>query len=579
MPIFGWKPVEEIDDAEDSEFETLQCPFSVAALDAWLEGNVSARLVQHLALMVVLHPTHPEIAELASVGGAGSNKNTSRDLSRLVDRLMANPLPAPTKVACPIIDAKTQKQFNGFLDVFEPDSLLEGLSAYEDFDEIMGLDCVSDFWKAVRPDDPRLIYLQLEAGLTSEDLQKTIPLFVHGDKVEVSNDDSVMVWHFGSILTSVGGSLYTGMLLGIAPAKIEVKTSSAGLGTWDSVWERWQICFTKLQQGAANLSHRFVIWNLEGDHEHFCNNLKNPHWNKKLFCWDCCASNDDPGQGRRFPRGRCGSAPRDLMAEHHKRISDHAAYKIPGVSSHNNCHDALHNLYAHGVGNHACGSALHSLCYRHPGRQPVPPQTTLASIFSSAQILWTNRNSPTRMTNLSLNMFTDIAKPHVGHQSLKSKAAECKHFIPVLSIICRAVADGSEYDEHRACLLEGLAAFGRLMDESPIVPTDSQAEKAITIMQDVLTHADWLKQTSLRNGSDRFHIAYKHHFFQHLAEQFKFMNPRFAWCFKAEDYVGKIAILVHSCSFGTRSIDLPGKALAKWRNMLHFKLSQKIHIE
>ena len=73
--------------------------------------------------------------------------------------------------------------------------------------------------------------------MTSEDLQKTIPLFVHGDKVEVSNDDSVMVWHFGSILTS-RSSLYTGLFLGIAPAKIEVMTSSAGLGTWDSVWER-----------------------------------------------------------------------------------------------------------------------------------------------------------------------------------------------------------------------------------------------------------------------------------------------------------------------------------------------------
>ena len=193
--------------------------------------------------------------------------------------------------------------------------------------------------------------------------------------------------------------------------------------------------------------------------------------------------------------------------------------------------------------------------------------------------MWTAKRSPTRMTNLSLHLFTDPDKPHKGHQMLKAKAAECKHFIPVLSLICRTLVDGSEFDEHRACLLEGLAAFGRLMDESPIVPTDAQAEKAITIMQDVLTHADWLKQFSLRNGSDRFHIVFKHHFFQHLAEQFKFMNPRFAWCFKAEDYVGKIAILVHSCSFGTRSIDLPGKALAKWRNMLHFKLSQKIHVE
>ena len=141
------------------------------------------------------------------------------------------------------------------------------------------------------------------------------------------------------------------------------------------------------------------------------------------------------------------------------------------------------------------------------------------------------------------------------------------------------MADGSDFDEHRAGLLEGLAAFGRLMDESPIVPTDSQADQAMIVMQDVLRHADWLKQYSIASGSDRFHIVYKHHFFQHLAEQFRFINPRFSWCFKAEDYVGSIAALIHSCSFGTRAIDLPGKALAKWRRMLHFKLSQKIHIE
>ena len=579
MPRVALYPSEETEDAEDSEFEAWQSPFSVAALDAWLEGKMSAKLVQTLAHMVTLHPTHPGIAELAAVAGAGTDRNANRDLNRWIDRLMRNPLPAPTKVACPIIDAKTQKQFNGFLEVFEPVSPLESLSAYEGIEEIMGLDCVSDFWKAIRPDDPRLIYLQFEAGLTSEDLQKTIPLLIHGDNFEVSNDDSVMVWHFGSISTS-RSSLYTGLLLGIAPSKIEVKTSKAGLGTWDSVWERWRICFEKLQQRACNLSHRFVIFVIEGDHEHFCNNLKNPHWNRKLYCWDCYASNDDPGGGRRFPNGRCGSTKRELMAEHRKRISDHAVYKIPGVSSHNNCHDALHNMWANGIGSHACGSTLHSMCYRHHvRRQPVPPRTKLTSIFTSAQILWTHNHSPTRMTNLSLSMFTDPDRPHQGHQMLKAKAAECKHFIPVLAIIARAVADGSEYDEHRARLLEGLAAFGRLMDESHIVPTDAQAEKAITIMEDVLTHADWLKQTSERDGSDRFHIVFKHHFFQHLAEQFKFMNPRFSWCFKAEDYVGRIATLVHSCSFGTRSIDLPGKALAKWRKMLHFKLSQQIHVE
>ena len=79
-------------------------------------------------------------------------------------------------------------------------------------------------------------------------------------------------------------------------------------------------------------------------------------------------------------------------------------------------------------------------------------------------------------------MFTDPDKPHQGHPMLKAKATECKHFIPIVALIARSVADGSEYDEHWAGLLEGLAAFGRHMDESPIFPTDSQAEKALTIM-------------------------------------------------------------------------------------------------
>ena len=32
---------------------------------------------------------------------------------------------------------------------------------------------------------------------------------------------------------------------------------------------------------------RFCIWLLGGDHEHFSNCLKLPHWNKPMWCWEC----------------------------------------------------------------------------------------------------------------------------------------------------------------------------------------------------------------------------------------------------------------------------------------------------
>eukprot|EP00969_Alexandrium_andersonii_P197082 8707804-Alexandrium_andersonii.AAC.1 len=69
-------------------------------------------------------------------------------------------------------------------------------------------------------------------------------------------------------------------------------------------------------------------------------------------------------------------------------------------------------------------------------------------------------------------------------------------------------------------------------------------------MREALLHADWLKERALAQGTDLWHIVYKHHFAEHLAEAFAFMNPRVGWTFKAEDYVGRIAVLAHSCSFG-----------------------------
>ena len=66
-----------------------------------------------------------------------------------------------------------------------------------------------------------------------------------------------------------------------------------------------------------------------------------------------------------------------------------------------------------------------------------------------------------------------------------------------------------------------------------------------------------------------FHIVMKHHTMLHLVENAWFLNPRVTWCFKSEDYVGKISHIGHSVSMGVRSTRLSEKLIAKYILMLH----------
>ena len=66
-------------------------------------------------------------------------------------------------------------------------------------------------------------------------------------------------------------------------------------------------------------------------------------------------------------------------------------------------------------------------------------------------------------------------------------------------------------------------------------------------------------------GRKSFHKVHKHHMFVHLIQEAKYLNPRFHWCFKAEDYVGHLAKLTHSVSMGVRSTRLSQKLAAKYQ--------------
>ena len=67
----------------------------------------------------------------------------------------------------------------------------------------------------------------------------------------------------------------------------------------------------------------------------------------------------------------------------------------------------------------------------------------------------------------------------------------------------------------------------------------------------------------------------KHHTFQHLLENAKFLNPKTHWTFSSEDFVGKMSILTASVSPGVSSTRLSLKVAPKHRILLHFLLTRE----
>ena len=48
----------------------------------------------------------------------------------------------------------------------------------------------------------------------------------------------------------------------------------------------------------------------------------------------------------------------------------------------------------------------------------------------------------------------------------------------------------------------------------------------------------------------QWNFALKHHYVWHLARSARDSNPRLAWCYANEDFVGKIATIGMSCRHG-----------------------------
>ena len=555
---------------------------------------MSAVAVQSIAAAALLDGAeHPELEQLASAGSYGVHPgNCHRDI--MVRFAGDVKIADADHVGTFLRDPKTSNIVEQPVAVFLPHKMIHKLAAeYGQVTSSPIQQCSSSkaFWDKVEATgDPKLQGHPMTRIKGWKEL--FIPLWVHGDGVEFQSRDTLMVFSFGVLLNSMA-AMDSSMLLGAVPKSCSLPCSPESPGTWSPLW-RWitwsfialfmgkfptedpdgQPC-EKAGEWLTPQKYRFVVWVLEGDHEYFSNTLGLPHWNNHRMCWDCDCDVTSEGKHWRDLVGNSWIV-KTIQEVRNDPPSSHYIFKLPGVTSKNIAHDALHVVFNHGILSHLLGSVLHVLCYDGPGvrNQAVPAQTRLALIWAKIQEYYVTNKTPTRLTNLKAKMFCDPDKVHANWPALNTKAGETKHLLPALLFVTRLLNDSSPLHTHMIEAMRFMLAIILVWDQADAVLTTEEAGKCMDLMGSFYREYNWLNIWASENERYLFHVVQKFHMFYHLVYNARFLNPRMSWCFKAEDYVGKISTLGSSVIYGVNTSKLSMKLAKKYRLHLHMRLTR-----
>ena len=121
-------------------------------------------------------------------------------------------------------------------------------------------------------------------------------------------------------------------------------------------------------------------------------------------------------------------------------------------------------------------------------------------------------------------MVVNTQSPHAEYPHLRFKAAETRHFIPVLAKICQEFV-GSKQQKVRAEAAELLKQFYDVLDLCDYVPSERQHKKLEKLWWDFLKKYQWLSENAAKKSLKLYDRTPKFHYSSHLPAQAKFLNP------------------------------------------------------
>ena len=186
-------------------------------------------------------------------------------------------------------------------------------------------------------------------------------------------------------------------------------------------------------------------------------------------------------------------------------------------------------------------------------------------MFSRIQAIYDKLDSESRLTQLSVSKFNQSAP---GFHCLSAKAAEARHLLPVVLVLCREVNTGSDRDLHRLEALEKLTAVYKIFEDADIALTDAEVDSAMRYYEEFLLHYNALLQLAIARGERCYNFVFKLHHFWHIVDHARWINPRVVWCYEFEDFMGVLTKAAKNCRFGSPMSIIANKVLENYMLVL-----------
>jgi len=413
-------------------------------------------------------------------------------------------------------------------------------------------------------------FLQKHPHLTASNLNYTIPVGLHGDAGAFSNNDSLFVFSWNS-LVSQGTTRNTRYVITV------LKKSLITEGTMEVVSKVMGWSFNVLLSGmhpsvdwegrtlperGEYLAQRWrgALCQVRGDWEFFGSYLELPKWNEVVrMCWLCQAS----GSSNDLRYTRCDEeAPwRATRRSHEQFVAETEARggKVApifryaaGLRVECVMIDVLHTADL-GITCHIIGNIIWE-CIVGKKWAGTTYEANLSMCTKDLDNFYrTNKTTSKLQGKLTL----ERVRASGDWPKLKCKAAAARHLAPFALQLAEQHLDG-----RRVALCTLLVRFYGIMNEEGQFLSDRAKAEFPGIGRRICMLYSQLAAESAEKGHKFWKATPKLHLFQHVCEWqgVESGNPRFYWCYADEDLVGQLIEVAEACHAKTMAVT----AMHKW---------------
>ena len=138
--------------------------------------------------------------------------------------------------------------------------------------------------------------------------------------------------------------------------------------------------------------------------------------------------------------------------------------------------------------------------------------------------------------------------------------------------------DGTEARRMRLLALRNLARFYNGLDSGDMYLTTAEADRLLKSVEDFLVLYSALATKAMNDKKLKYSIVNKHHMMWHLAQAARYMNPKYQWCFMAEDFMRVMVKVSFAALMGSPTLRLSAKAIERWRIGRYFEIERQLDV-